>query len=304
MSDLRNEPVPGTNAPTVSPATGLSAGAMLRAAREAQGLHLETLANIVKVPARKLDALEKGHIDELHDAAFARALAQTMCRALKIDPKPVLAQLPAGRQHAIERVADGLNTPFRERALREESPWRGLLGKPFVWAAAALVVASAVIFVLPVRLEMPSWLAGWATWFSTTPDTRPVTEPAAAPTPDAVASAGLATLSDAPVPAASVPDVVVDTVHSTPSEPVAAAPVSEAVLVLHASAESWIEVVDRNGQPLLARTLAAGDSVGIDGALPMRVKIGNAAATSMNFRGQSVDLAAVTRDNVARIDLK
>ena len=35
-----------------------------------------------------------------------------------------------------------------------------------------------------------------------------------------------------------------------------------------------------------------------------KLKIGNAAATQLQFRGQAVDLAPVTRDNVARLELK
>ena len=41
----------------------------------------------------------------------------------------------------------------------------------------------------------------------------------------------------------------------------------------------------------------------LDGALPLRVTIGNAAATQLAFRGQPVNLASRTRDNVARLEL-
>jgi cytoskeleton protein RodZ len=43
--------------------------------------------------------------------------------------------------------------------------------------------------------------------------------------------------------------------------------------------------------------------VDLDGALPLRVTIGNAAATQVSFRGQPVDLSANTLGNVARIQL-
>ena len=67
---------------------------------------------------------------------------------------------------------------------------------------------------------------------------------------------------------------------------------------------SWVEVVDGRSQVLLSRTLASGEAVGFDGALPMRVKIGNVAVTELSFRGRAVDLASTTRDNVARLELK
>ena len=48
----------------------------------------------IKVAPRKLEALEADRYDELPDLTFTRALAQTVCRALKIDAEPVLAKLP------------------------------------------------------------------------------------------------------------------------------------------------------------------------------------------------------------------
>ena len=71
-----------------------TAGGLLRAAREKQGLHIAALAAAIKVAPRKLDALENDRHDELPDATFVRALAQTVCRTLKIDPRPVLHMLP------------------------------------------------------------------------------------------------------------------------------------------------------------------------------------------------------------------
>ena len=54
---------------------GAGAGALLRAARERQGLHVAALAAAIKIPQRKLEALEAGRFEELPDATFTRALA-------------------------------------------------------------------------------------------------------------------------------------------------------------------------------------------------------------------------------------
>ena len=75
------------------------------------------------------------------------------------------------------------------------------------------------------------------------------------------------------------------------------------MLAVRTSAESWIEVQDVRGQTLLSRTVQPGETVGLDGALPLRLTIGNATATHLTFRGQAVDLAESTRDNVARLQL-
>ena len=83
---------------------------------------------------------------------------------------------------------------------------------------------------------------------------------------------------------------------------VAAAP--NIPLQVIASADSWVEVVDAQGHSLLSRTVVAGESVGLDGALPMRVKIGNAEGTHLKLRGDNVDLTPWTHDNVARLEVK
>ena len=63
-------------------------------AREAAGLHIGALAVSLKVPVKKLEALESDDLEQLPDAVFARALAATVCRTLKVDPEPILRLLP------------------------------------------------------------------------------------------------------------------------------------------------------------------------------------------------------------------
>jgi cytoskeleton protein RodZ len=65
-----------------------------------------------------------------------------------------------------------------------------------------------------------------------------------------------------------------------------------------------VDVIDANGQSLLSRTLQPGETVDLDGVLPLRVKIGNAAVTELSLRGQVLDLTPSIRDNVARLELK
>ena len=100
--------------PAVNPPT-LSAGTLLRQARVAQGLHIAVLAAQIKVAPRKLEALEADRFDALLDATFARALAQAVCRQLRIDAEPVLSRLPQPKSQRLEHVSRGLDTPFRDR---------------------------------------------------------------------------------------------------------------------------------------------------------------------------------------------
>ena len=84
----------------------------------------------------------------------------------------------------------------------------------------------------------------------------------------------------------------------------ALAAAANGLVQLRSSETTWVEARDGRGQLLMSRAVQPGDSVGLDGSLPIRLVIGNAAATQLAFRGQPVDLAPSTRDNVARVELQ
>ena len=134
-----------------------TAGAMLRVARQAQGLHIGALAASMKVPQAKLEALEAGRYAALPDPAFTRALAQSVCRTLKIDPLPVLAKLPSTDAATLERVDGGLNMPFRERPGRIDPIEWGLWRHPVFWGVLFLLIAAVLVTYVPT-----AWVQGLA----------------------------------------------------------------------------------------------------------------------------------------------
>lgn len=295
---------PTAAAAAAPPARASTAGGLLRQARLAQGLHIAALAAAIKVVPRKLELLEADQFDQLPDATFARALAQTVCRTLKVDAAPILALLPPPNGHRLEQVAEGLNTPFRERPGRLAPKEWTSVASPVLWIAVLIVVLTLAVYAVPAN-----WLP-----FSTAAVTR-----ARPPNPAAVPVAVPAAIPVA-VPAASTSGVAVASVAgaasaassaaSAPGQAAAAEPDTVAtaaavgVLQLRASAQSWVEVTDARGQSLIARMLEPGESAGLDGVMPLKIKIGNAAATQVVFRGQPLALAEYTRDNVARLELK
>jgi len=274
-----------------------SAGALLRAARERQGLHIAALAAAIKVAPRKLDALENDRWDELPDATFTRALAQTVCRTLKIDARPILDLLPHPGAVALEHGIGGLNAPFQGRPGVDVPGLAGAAIRPMVVAAAVLMVAALVMYFLPSGL----WTSGESLPANASAPAPLPASAAVAPTPAASAAA---VLVEAAAPAASA--ATGETVFSAPPPEAAASAEAAAVaglVQIRTSEPSWIDVRDASGQVLLSRTVLPGESVGLDGVVPIRLIIGNASATQLGFRGQPVELAPRTRDNVARIEL-
>lgn len=298
--------------PHAGPAT---AGSMIRDARQAQGIDLASLAAMLKIPLRRLEALENDQHDELQGPTFERALAQAACRVLKIDPKPVLALLPQHARNTLEGVTEGINAPFRDgQGGGIELP---AIVRPVGVIVIVLILAAIALFVVPegwlARVTKP-FLNGPA---ASAPAADAASAPAAVapvPAPLPVASAAVAS----PVASASAPASAAPAASATPVVAAAPAPVPSGVdevlahvapapnipLQVLASADSWVEVVDAHGRTLLSRTVVAGEAVGLDGAMPMRIKVGNAGGTRLKLRGDNVDLTPWTRDNVARLEVK
>ncbi len=278
-----------------------TAGAWLKQARQQRGLHIAALAVMLKVPQAKLEALEADRWADLPDATFGRALATAVCRALKVDPSPMLGLLPAGRGPALN-VSPGLNQPFRERGGLEDGV--ALLARPVVWGPLLLLLAAGAIYWFP---------AGWVP--TTSPAPAPaqsaasavlqaasaspvefVSAPLAAP---AVEPAGLS--ASAPAVPASAPLAVPGAAPLALSTP--AASLAGEALRVSASAPSWIEVVDARGQVLLSRQLRAGESQDLSGAAPLKLRVGNVSGTAIEWRGAAVNLAERATNNVARLEL-
>ncbi len=291
------------------------AGAMLRRARKAQGLHIAALAASIKVPQAKLEALEAGRFSELPDATFVRVLAQAVCRALKIDPAPVLAALPSAGPLALDKVEGGLNTPFRDRPGRSDPLDRLWLRNPVTWLVIALLAGAAAVAFVPTDWLRGLTAAGRATaTVSTVDPAKPAAGEGASPAP--VPAVPMAQAVDvppvaAPVGASSAPAAVAAEPHTGPTAtPTEAAVVAQTVsgnvspVQIRAIESTWIQATDPAGRVLFSGLVNAGETAGVDAPPPMKIRIGNAKGTELRWRGQVVDIAPSTRANTATVELR
>ncbi len=286
-----------------------SAGTLLRTARQSQGLHIAALAASIKVSQRKLELLEADRLSELPDATFARALAQTICRSLKIDPTPVLAALPPAPSYRLDAVDGGIKAPFRDRPGQHEPARFSALTSPAAWGTALIAVAAVLVVLMPTE-----WAASIQAVISGPPPAPQVAStPAAAAIEPALVVAPVEVAVTHTDPASDTigapPNAVVIELAASPASGVqtvadATPAAATGPLQLKASAQTWVEVVDGQSKVLLSRLLLSGETVVLDGAAPFRLKIGNAAGTEVSFRGHVINLASSTRDNVARLELK
>lgn len=299
----------------------MTAGALLRDAREAAGLHIAALAVALKVPVAKLEALEADNFSALPDMVFVRALASSVCRTLKIDPQAVLALLPQGEGPRLSAGDVGLNAPVKGFAGRSSAaPFKGAGSRSFVWAVGLLLIGAALMMFLPRGLDadLSALLKQPETTTKIPMPTGDVAQeisaavgaeervPSAAPAPAAAAGVGVelpAGESIKPAGIASHPIVLPSVEASAPSSaPAADAP--SGVLAFKARSESWIQVRDAAGALVLQRNLAPNELVSVSGVLPLAVVIGRADATEVFVRGKPYDIGPVSRENVARFEVK
>ena len=290
----------------------VSAGALLREARQAQGLDIATLANLLKVPVQKLEALEQDQFDLLLDPVFARVLASSMCRILKLDPAQILQRLPAITAFNVTTQNRGINAPFRARdGGHGASLWSHISLRAVVLGLVLLLGALVLVFLPFVQQEV----AGYRQHASPSGLKSDLAEPVSATTPVTTKIApngGAEVAPNAPVEPLPLPPVEAQAFVLPAVAAPAASPASEsaantsanAMIAFSAKAESWVKVTDAKGVVVLSRTLRAGESVDASGALPLLAIVGRADAMQVQVHGQAFGLTAVTKNNVARFEVK
>ena len=279
-----------------------TAGAQLRAAREAAGWSQEAVAQQLKLAPRQVRAIEEDDYARLPGRTFVRGFVRNYARLVRLDPAAVIAALPRGEGTSpLDRPSlTAVSRPMVElpvASVRRNSWTRWLI--PFALLA---IVAAAGVYEF---MRNPA-ASG-----------RPVAENAAV-TPPAPASPSTAlpnplgnakTESAAPSEgtAAQPSNTTTPTAESVAPAttlPAATAAATDAPLLLTFKEKSWVEVKDGNGAAIFMQTGAAGTTQTLSGRPPLDVSIGNAAGVTVTYRGQSIDIAPFTRANIARFILK
>ncbi|WP_337869875.1 RodZ domain-containing protein [Meiothermus sp.] len=294
-------------------------GKRLKESREAKGLEIAQVAEVLKVRRVILEALEDCRFDELPEPALARGYLKRYAQLLGLDPAPLLALYPIGTPEPVGPVGSTPTTPSPQTSSPSSIGWLWLI---------PLVLLLGVLGWLGLRaLNPPST----PTPVQTTP--TPVTPPppqqislriatqppgarvyldgfllGQAPL-EARVEAGERTLrieasgyqkyeqvltlqSDrnlsfalTPVPPAPAPSFPQPPAPGTTPPTNPTTPTPTAGLVLRLEGTSWIRVTDaRTGRQLYEGTVSSGTQLSYP--LPVVVRAGNAGAVRVIVNGQ------------------
>lgn len=295
-------------------------GTQLAMRRQEFNWTVEQVASQLNLAPRQILAMEADDHGALPGMAVARGFIRSYAKLLKLDSAPMLAQIakpPSSAEQAIPLRRAIPSTTFQPHRgatrARNGGPGKLLLVSGVVAVAALAAVAfnqrDQIAGFLPTSLarlmeHTPSAAPvadGQKEGKVTDTDVAPpLSQSDAAVQPAATASAlaGMTPqLSPAPSSGAAA--------AAAPAAPaVAGTPQAANSLVLNLRQDSWVDVKRADNTTLTSRVMRAGSSETFELTGPLTVTVGNARGVDATVRGAPFDLAATTRNNVARVSIK
>lgn len=253
-------------------------GIRLRQGREKAGLSLEQAGQQLKLPVAIVEAMERDDWQRLGAPIYVRSYLGSYLR---------LVGLPAA---LAEQVAQEKPTP----------PLVTLGGSSRVRHALNHSMRNMVYLVMTAVLVLPVVLVV-RHYQSAQPAELLTLEPQSAlvPAPDLAAEPTLPPPAATPAPPAAAeaegPAPVMASM--APFQKPAAA---ESGLLLRFAAESWVDVVDAEGERVERGLVTAGSERRYAPGQVARITLGNAEAVEVSFAGTAIDLTPYRAANVAR----
>lgn len=306
-----------------------SAGAQLKAQREALGWPVEQVADQLKLAPRQVIALEAGDMAALPNLAVVRGFVRAYAKVVRLDAAPLVAMIevhPAPAQDPAAPVRREISATFSES--RFPSMTQRSSNQTPLWIAGAVAVVVAAAFgayklgYVPASVlsahadkEAPHADVGpvETTLIKPGQELTPVQTPSVplisvppppgndtqtgAPAASAIASAPAAAVPPAAAPAAT--PAVTPPAVATP-----AAAVGANALVLKVEQDSWVEIRRPGAAPLISRMVKAGSTETFDIAGPATLVVGKPAAVQATLRGAKLDLPTVAGGTISRVSIK
>lgn len=308
-------------------------GSGLRQAREAAGISLPDLAKRTLIAPHRLQALECDDYEAAGGATYVKGYARAYARVLNLDPAETVRLFerelaPAVRSEPEVSAGYASSHPENRHISRLsdiiQQHKRGIIGAGLVLLIALILLAVGSDDEPPGERVMPN---GMETPVNPPQETPPEPLP---PEPAAPDSEPQLPAPEIPHDGGEVEDGTADLVEDDPPSDLAedlpsdlpsltsnassaltspppitspAAPSNTKVLEFHFTDTCWLEVVDANGERIIAREAQSGDNLRLSGSAPFSIVLGNAPAASITIDGERVDIKPRTSTNVLRLNL-
>lgn len=272
-----------------------SFGERLKREREKRGMTLEDVAGVTKISVRNLRALEQEKFDQMPGGIFNRGFVRSYAKHLGLDDEQVVADYmeaagetvpsvtapdaPAIREDALEKSAK--STDGSESANTAQVPWAALIG--------LLVLGTLLLVFWSYRSHHKNPESAPSTGQAPNVENHldaAAQNPAQNVVPEPVSEPVSTT---APVATASMNTQQAASAASSTDNSAAVAPASITGfdVIVHARDEVWVSTAE-DGKPPAEITMEDGQSVTVHASERAIVRVGNAAAVDVVFKGQKV----------------
>lgn len=272
----------------------LSIGQLLHEKRCVLKLSQEEIAHKLKLSVRQIEALEQDDYQALPSMIFIRGFVKSYARALGLDPELLLEKLKVlnlqtqvGNLPNLYATKAVMGPGYHQRRMRR---YGQLLLLIIAMILLLVLVGNAILQYLSAQPDVLSKKE------ASTDRIEVNLREAEASQSLGELELGIATVV-MPEVLDTVPGVVV--ASSTAAQKPAAN-----TLQIQTTQDSWIRVIDANKEILFEGTVLANTTKNLGGSAPYFILVGNAMYTTLRYEDKSVDLAAFTQNNIAKLEVK
>lgn len=311
LNTLQGETAQTQDEPTIpvreeAPAAPKGFGAVLRAAREAEGISVGDMAVQCRLAVTQIRALEEERLENLPEPVYVRAFIRGYAHALKIDPAPLVDDymMRCGRRGAAVEVGQLPNRSPSTEAVFHEPPKNRTL-KAVLFVVLAALVGGGIWAVYTDQFASLHTSSEAQKVESGANEAKETKTPTAEPTEKAAQPSDAAPEAQPAQPSAPAAAPQAQPAAAAPAaQPPAAAPVLHKVEFRLGAGASWVQVIAPNGRNVVASEMRPQSVQAYEIPKGSRFTIGNAGVVSLTIDGEVYPLDGVVRNGIARFTIE
>jgi cytoskeleton protein RodZ len=279
----------------------------LREAREQKNLQQSDIAKELKLDLRFVKALEEGRLDALPQPVYTAGYIRAYAKLVGLPADKIVGDYTSKQSTKLPEIASSSEkVPARYRHLQTALPKSFSVSHEHMdekKKVRLLVIVLVVVVALAIAWQITSKMTE-----STPASTKEVSEngdlTGTQDSPESGADTGTTTI-DLAIPGqtseqqSSVTEPgdqqVTDTLQGNAKQ--------MASILLRYSEDSWVDIRDATGKPLIRRLGTAGGSNKVTGVAPFEVLLGYSPGVSIEINGKPFDMSMYQKRPVARFIL-
>ena len=284
-------------------------GALLKRAREQQGLTQDDVANKIYVKPATVDALEQDKIDGTMSVTFTKGYVRNYAKLLGLDHVMIIEEFD--RIHSTPKSSAQLQS-FSQRVAKQAHDDRWMM---VTWVVLFLIIAGVVAWWYQqddsAVDEEDTAIAQQTSERGAAQDTQDVADDAMRIARDAASGAAqkaAETVSNVTGSDTVQTEEAAQTGSAETEAPAEASEQSQSgatpvAMSFTFGEDCWVSITDATGEQIAHGTKRAGRTMQVTGQPPIKVTLGAPDQVAVTYAGQTVDISKYQNGRTARFTL-